>query len=79
MAEYLSGTESEQTAEESSQDEFNTIEIEATEGETSVLGHVCALEDRILASRTRTSLLRTKNGFEFTEKNKKKNVSWRRN
>lgn len=47
---YLSGTESEQTTEESSQDEFNTIEVEATEGEASGLGHVRALEDDSLES-----------------------------
>ena len=41
MAEFLSGTASEQTAEESSQDEFDNIEVEATE--TS--GGIRAYED----------------------------------
>ena len=41
--EYLSGTDSEKSAEESSQDKFDNIEVEATEIETS--GGMCALED----------------------------------
>ena len=41
MDETISDTESEQTAEENSQDEFDNVEVEAMEGEASRRTYTC--------------------------------------